>query len=393
MPALSDINILDFTRVLAGPYCTQLLADFGADVIKIEQPGAGDITRQWGPPWVGDEAAYYLGVNRNKRSLTLNLKTEEGKAITRKLAAKADVVMENFLPGTMDKLGLGYADLSAINPGVVYCALTGYGQTGPYKDRPGFDFMIQAQGGIMSITGPADGEPYKVGVAVADITTGLFAANAILAALHHRQKTGQGQFVDVALLDSQVAWLANVAQNYFAGETPARYGNAHASLVPYQVFATQDGHIAIAVGSDGQYKSLCECAGCMELWHDARFQTNPGRVTNRVELVAKLERVFAKKTTANWMPILLKADVPASPINDVPTILNDPHVLARGMVQEMAHPTLGAVKVLGPVAKLSETPAELRLAPPTLGQDTEAILGELGYTEQEIATLRKKKAV
>lgn len=393
MPALSDIHILDFTRVLAGPYCTQLLADFGAEVIKIEQPGAGDITRQWGPPWVGDEAAYYLGVNRNKRSLTLNLKTEEGKAIARALAAKADVVMENFLPGTMDKLGLGYADLSAINPSLVYCALTGYGQTGPYRDRPGFDFMIQAQGGIMSITGPEDGEPYKVGVAVADITTGLFAANAILAALHHRQKTGQGQFVDVALLDSQVAWLANVAQNYFAGETPKRYGNAHASLVPYQVFATQDGHIAIAVGSDGQYKSLCECAGCMELWHDARFKTNPGRVVNRAELVAKLERVFAGKTTAAWMPILLNADVPASPINDVPTILNDPHILARGMVQEMAHPSLGAVKVLGPVAKLSETPAELRLAPPTLGQDTAAILAELGYTALEIAALKEKKAI
>ena len=393
MPALSDIHILDFTRVLAGPYCTQLLADFGAEVIKIEQPGAGDITRQWGPPWVGDEAAYYLGVNRNKRSLTLNLKTEEGKAIARALAAKADVVMENFLPDTMDKLGLGYADLSAINPSLVYCALTGYGQTGPYRDRPGFDFMIQAQGGIMSITGPADGEPYKVGVAIADITTGLFAANAILAALHYRQKTGQGQFVDVALLDSQVAWLANVAQNYFAGETPARYGNAHASLVPYQVFATQDSHIAIAVGSDGQYKSLCECAGCMELWHDARFKTNPGRVVNRAELVAKLERVFAQKTTADWMPILLKADVPASPINDVPTILNDPHILARGMVQEMAHPTLGAVKVLGPVAKLSETPATLRIPPPTLGQDTAAILSELGYTAQDIAELQKKKSI
>ncbi|HRA00745.1 MAG TPA: CoA transferase [Thermoflexales bacterium] len=393
MPALSDIHILDFTRVLAGPYCTQLLADFGAEVIKIEQPGAGDITRQWGPPWVGDEAAYYLGVNRNKRSLTLNLKTEEGKAIARALAAKADVVMENFLPGTMDKLGLGYADLSAINPSLVYCALTGYGQTGPYRDRPGFDFMIQAQGGIMSITGPEDGEPYKVGVAVADITTGLFAANAILAALHYRQKTGQGQFVDVALLDSQVAWLANVAQNYFAGETPARYGNAHASLVPYQVFATQDSHIAIAVGSDGQYKSLCECAGCMELWHDARFKTNPGRVVNRAELVAKLERVFAQKNTADWMPILLKADVPASPINDVPTILNDPHILARGMVQEMAHPTLGAVKVLGPVAKLSETPATLRIPPPTLGQDTAAILSELGYTAQDIAELQKKKSI
>ena len=393
MPALSDIHILDFTRVLAGPYCTQLLADFGAEVIKIEQPGAGDITRQWGPPWVGDEAAYYLGVNRNKRSLTLNLKTEEGKAIARALAAKADVVMENFLPDTMDKLGLGYADLSAINPSLVYCALTGYGQTGPYRDRPGFDFMIQAQGGIMSITGPADGEPYKVGVAIADITTGLFAANAILAALHYRQKTGQGQFVDVALLDSQVAWLANVAQNYFAGETPARYGNAHASLVPYQVFATQDSHIAIAVGSDGQYKSLCECAGCMELWHDARFKTNPGRVVNRAELVAKLERVFAQKNTADWMPILLKADVPASPINDVPTILNDPHVLARGMVQEMAHPTLGAVKVLGPVAKLSETPATLRIPPPTLGQDTAAILSELGYTAQDIAELQKKKSI
>lgn len=391
--ALSDVRVLDLTRVLAGPYCTQLLGDFGAHVIKVEQPGSGDGTRQWGPPWIGTESAYFLGVNRNKRSLTLNLKHDAGKAILRRLAAQADVLMENFMPGTLDALGLGYESLRAENPGLVYCALTGYGQTGPYRDRPGYDFMIQAQGGVMSITGPEDGEPYKVGVAIADITTGLFAASAILTALHHRTRTGQGQFVDVALLDSQIAWLANVGQNYLAGQAPQRYGNAHASIVPYQTFAASDGHIAVAIGTDAQYRRFCLSAGCAELWHDARFQTNPGRVAHREEVIARLKPVFAARSVAEWMALFLAEDIPAGPINDVATALNDPHVLTREMVQEVMHPALGPIKLLGPVAKLSETPAEIRLAPPLLGADTDAVLAELGYAPEDIAELRRAGAV
>lgn len=394
MGALSDIRILDFTRVLAGPYCTQMLSDFGAEVIKIEQPGAGDGTRGWGPPWVrsrdgsADQSAYFLSVNRNKRSVTLNLKHERGRAIALRLAARSDVLIENFMPGTLDGLGLGYAALREVNPRLIVCSITGYGQDGPYRDRPGYDFMIQAQGGIMSITGPEDGEPYKVGVAIADITTGLFAASAVLAALHHRERTGEGQAVDVSLLDSQVAWLANVAHNYFAGETPRRYGNAHASIVPYEVFPTADGHIALAVGSDAQFRRLCEAAGRADLGDDARYRANAGRVANRAELVAALRLVFAQRPTAEWMEMLVRADVPANPINDIPTILNDPHVLARGMVREVEHPALGRIKLLGPVAKLSATPAEIRTAPPLLGADTEAVLAELGYTAGDVAELR-----
>ena len=281
MQALQGIRVLDLSRVLAAPYCTQLLGDYGAEIIKVEQPGSGDGTRQWGPPFVGEQSAYFLSVNRNKQSVTMDFKTEVGASLIKELAAHCDVLIENFLPGTLARVGLDYDTLRELHPGLIYCSVTGYGQTGPYKDRPGYDFVIQAQGGLMSITGEPGGEPMKVGVAIADITTGLFAANAILAALHHRQKTGRGQYIDVALLDSQVAWLANVAHNYLAGEVPVRYGNAHASIVPYQTFATSDSFIAIAVGSDAQYQRLCACAGCMALWDDERFRTNPGRVRHR----------------------------------------------------------------------------------------------------------------
>lgn len=392
--ALSDIRIIDLSRVLAGPYCTQLLADYGADVIKIEQPGRGDGTRQWGPPWLGGESAYFLSVNRNKRSLTLNLKTAAAHTILQRLLADADVLIENFKPGTLARLGLDPDTLQALNPRLIVCSISGYGQTGPYRDRPGYDFMIQAQGGVMSITGPAAGEPHKVGVAIVDITAGLFAANAILTALHHRKKTGEGQHIDVALLDTQVAWLANVAHNYFAtGQPPGRYGNAHPNIVPYETFPTADGTIALAVGTDAQYQRLCAVAHCPELWEDARFQTNPGRVAHRDELVPRLQAVFRTKPTAEWMQILVAANIPAGPVNDIATTLTDPHVRARGMVQQIDHPTAGPIDLLGPVAKLSATPADIRSAPPLLGADTAAILTGLGYDQDAIDALRSEGAI
>ena len=393
--ALSDLLVIDLTRVLAGPYCTMMLADFGATVIKIEHPAGGDPTRRWGPPWVGDQSAYYLSANRNKQSMTLNLKTAVGRDILRRLIRQADVVIENFKVGTMERMGLGYEALAAEDPGLIYCAITGYGQTGPKKERPGYDFAIQAEGGIMSISGPADGEPHKVGVAIVDVTAGLYAATAILAALHHRQRTGQGQFVDVALLDAQLGWLVNVAHNYFAtGEAPQRYGNAHPNLVPYETFPTADRPIAVALGSDAQYERLCAVAGAPELWENGRFQTNDGRVTHREELIGLWRELFIKRPSAEWLTRLAEAGLPASPVNDIPTILQDPQVAARQMVQTVDHPTLGPMQQLGPVPKLSATPATIRTAPPLLGADSDRILTErLGYTAVQLSALRDEGVI
>lgn len=387
--ALDDILVVDLSRVLAGPYCTMMLGDYGAEIIKVEQPNSGDGTRQWGPPWVGEFSAYFLTANRNKKSITLNLKSEKGKHLLRQLIRQADVVVENFKVGTMEKLGLSYDTLKAENPRLIYCAITGYGQTGPNKDRAGYDFMIQAQGGIMSISGPADGEPHKVGVAIADITTGLFACNAILTALHHRERTGEGQFIDVALLDTQVAWLANVAQNYFAtGQPPQRYGNAHPNIVPYETFRTADGIIALAVGSERQYQKLCGVLDAPELWDDVRFQTNAGRVAQREELVGLLGVAFGKRPSSHWLPLLTKAGIPASPINDIPTVLADPQIAAREMVQTVTHASGQSIELLGPVAKLSQTPATIESAPPLLGEDTTAVFQQkLGLSKDEIEQL------
>jgi formyl-CoA transferase len=388
--ALSNIRILDLSRVLAGPYCSMVLSDFGAEVIKIEQPGTGDGTRQWGPPWVNGESAYFLSVNRNKKSLTLNLKTEKGREIIKKLAAEADILIENFKPGTMKRRGLDYQKLSRNNPGLIYCSISGYGQTGPYRERPGYDFMIQAQGGIMSITGPAEGEPHKVGVAIVDITAGLFAASAILSALHHRQRTGEGQYIDVALLDAQVAWLANVAHNYFAtGQKPDRFGNAHPNIVPYETFPTADGYIALAIGSDSQFRHFCNVVERPDLWQDERFQTNTGRVENRKILIPLLKELFQERTTTEWIDLLVETGIPVGPINDIPAILKDPQIAARQMVQEIEHSTAGTIQLLGPVAKMSKTPAQIQHAPPTLGADTEAVLKSLRYDHQDIEVLRK----
>jgi crotonobetainyl-CoA:carnitine CoA-transferase CaiB-like acyl-CoA transferase len=388
MTSLYDLTVLDFSRVLAGPYCAQLLGDYGASVIKVEQPGAGDGTRQWGPPWIGEQSAYFLSANRNKRSLTLNLKSTAGIEVAKNLIVQADVLIENFLPGTMDKLGLGYEAAKTINPRLIYCAITGYGQTGPYKDDAGYDFMIQAQGGLMAITGPADGEPYKAGVALTDVITGLFAVNAILAALHYREGSGEGQFIDVALFDAQVASLVNVAHNALAGEPARRYGNAHANIVPYQSFATSDGHIALAVGTDAQFQKLCDLLGRDDLKRDARFTTNPLRVQHRDAMIPLLESEFAQRTTQQWLARIKPAGIPISAINDVPAVLRDPQVQAREMVQE-----IDGVKLLGPVAKLSATPAHIQSVPPLLGQHTDEILRELGYSAEDIEAMHKNSII
>lgn len=389
---LSDIVVLDLSRVLAGPYCTMLLADFGAEVIKIEQPDIGDITRSWSPPAIGSESAYYLSVNRNKKSVTINLKSAEGQQIIRDLAMQSDIFVENFLPDTLKEMGLDYETLSALNPRLIYCSITGYGQTGRNRHKAGFDFMIQAEGGIMSITGEKDGAPSKVGVAITDITAGLFATNAILAALHHRTKTGRGQWIDVALLDAQLGWLANVAQNYLAtDEAPKRYGNAHPNIVPYQLFQTADAYLALAIGTDAQFKRFCEAANCLEVWNDVRFQKNVGRVTHREILVPQLEAILLAKNTAFWLDLCEKHQIPASAVNDIPTILRQPSVTDRDMVQRITHPTLGEIELIGSVAKLSETPSQIRSAPPLLGADTASVLqSRLGFSEIQLQDWHEK---
>ena len=393
--ALDGIRVIDFSRVLAGPYCTMTLGDLGADVIKVEQPGTGDGARQWGPPWVGEESAYFLSANRNKRSVTLNLKHEEGQRLARELIASSDVLVENFRPGTAKKLGLDYETISSENSSLIYCSISGYGQNGPYKARSGYDFMIQAQGGILSITGPEEGPPSKVGVAIVDITAGLHATNAILASLLHRKKTGDGQFIDIALLDVQVGWLANVAHNYFAtGEAPGRFGNAHPNIVPYQTFSTSNGYLAVAVGTDAQFGRLCAALGRADLGKNPKYQTNADRVEHRETLVPKLQEIFGARSAAEWIELLIEHRIPAGPVNDIPTILNDPQVRAREMVQEVEHSSLGVIQQLGPVPKLSRTPARVRKAPPTLGEDTESVLlNELGRSAAEVEALRAEAVI
>jgi crotonobetainyl-CoA:carnitine CoA-transferase CaiB-like acyl-CoA transferase len=408
--ALAAIRVLDLSRVLAGPWCTQVLADLGADVIKVERPRGpdhpgGDDTRGWGPPFLRDragretaEAAYFLGANRNKRSITIDIAKPAGADLVRKLAAKCDVLVENFKVGDMGRHGLDAPSLLALQPRLVYCSITGFGQTGPYRDRAGYDYAVQGLGGLMSVTGPSRAEiaddapgggPQKVGVAVADLFTGMYAVAAILAALRHRDATGQGQAIDMALLDTQVAMLANLGAGYLAtGVAPQRAGNAHQNIVPYQVFEVADGHLILAVGNDAQFARFCAVAGRPELASDPRFAVNSARVRHRETLVPLLAAVLRERSRAVWLAALEAAKVPCGPINDLAEVFADPQVRSRAMTVELAHPLAGAIRVVASPLKMSQTPVQYLRAPPLLGADTEAVLGELGLDAAEIADLR-----
>ena len=392
--ALTGLTVLDLTRVLSGPFATMTLADLGADIVKIEQPGTGDDTRQWGPPFQGDEAAYFLSVNRNKRSLAVDLKLTDGLALVRDLARRADVVVENFRPGTAARLGLGYDDLSADNPGLVYASISGYGQTGPDSHRAGYDAIAQARSGIMSVTGEADGPPVRVGVSSADLVAGMWAVIGILAALRERDRSGQGQWVDISLLDGSVSWLTYVAAGYFAtGTRPPRYGSAHPTIAPYQGFATKDGELMLAVGNDAIWRRFAPAAGLDELVADPRFATNPLRVSHRDELLPLVADAMASRTSAQWVEVLDAAGVPVGPIQTVDEVVTDPQVLARGMVGEVEHPTAGTLRTIGCPVRLTATPPQVRTAPPLLGQHTDDVLAELGVDAERLTALRASGAV
>ena len=393
MQPLQNIRVLDLSRVLAGPYCTMVLGDLGAEVIKVEPP-EGDETRGWGPPFAGGESAYYLCVNRNKRGMVVNLKTEDGRNILRELALKSDVLVENFRPGTLKKFGLDYETLHGLNPRLVFCSISGFGQTGPLRDMPGYDFMIQAMGGIMSITGEPEGEPMKVGVAVADLFAGQNAVIAILAALQARTFTGEGQFIDIALFDSQLGWLANVASNFLiSGRNPKRYGNAHANIVPYQSFRAKDGWLVVAVGNDKQFEAFCAVIEKLELASDARFMTNQARVENREALVFILKPVFLEKSVDEWLS-LIGDKFPVGPINNFEQVFAMPHVEEREMLVQMKHPTIGALPLVGSSLKMGGTPISYRLPPPLMGEHTNSILKDLlGYSEEFTKGLAEKECV
>lgn len=393
MQPLQNIRVLDLSRVLAGPYCTMVLGDLGADVIKVEPP-EGDETRGWGPPFAGGESAYYLCVNRNKRGMVVNLKTEEGKIILHELAAQSDVLVENFRPGTLKKFGLDYESLHEVNPRLIYCSISGFGQTGPLKDMPGYDFMIQAMGGIMSVTGEPEGEPMKVGVAAADLFAGQNAVIAILAALQARTFTGEGQFIDIALFDSQLGWLANVAGNFLiSGKNPKRYGNAHANIVPYQSFQAKDGWLVVAVGNDKQFEALCRVIEKPEAASDARFRTNQARVENREALISILKPIFVRKTVGEWLS-LISDQFPCGPINNLGQVFSMPHVMEREMLVTMEHPTIGALPLVGSPLKMEATPVEYRLPPPLMGEHTKEILqNALGFSEEKAVELADRGCV
>jgi formyl-CoA transferase len=376
---LDGIRVVDLTRALAGPYCTMMLGDLGADVIKVERPGQGDDSRAWGPPFAGGESAYFLCTNRNKRSIELDLRAETGRETLRKLVAASDVLVENFKTGSLEKLGLGYEDLSQLNPRLIWASITGYGPTGPDAARPGYDFMVQAEGGLMSLNGPIEGEPARVGVPIIDITTGMFAAYAVVAALRARDLTGRGQRIDLSLLETQLAWLTNVGSNYLvSGWEPHRLGNAHPNIAPYATFRARDRHFALAAANQSQWDTLCTAIDRPELRDEPRFVTNADRMTHLSELTETLNQVFAERDAAEWIERLRAAGLPCAPINTVPEAFSMPQARAREMVLEVEHPTAGTIKLAGFPYKLSGTPAAVHRPPPLLGQHTEEILAELG---------------
>ncbi|MDO8277565.1 MAG: CaiB/BaiF CoA-transferase family protein [Burkholderiaceae bacterium] len=387
--ALSHLRVLDLSRILAGPWASQMLADLGADVIKVEKPGAGDDTRSWGPPYLkkqdgsnSTDSAYYLCANRNKRSITIDFTKPAGQALLRSLVGKSDILIENYKPGGLVKQGLDYESLRRVNPRLIYCSITGFGHTGPYSARAGYDFLMQAMGGLLSVTGHADGEPgagpVKVGVALTDILTGLHASTAILAALAHRERSGQGQHIDLALLDVQVSSLANQNMNYlYSGKVPRRMGNAHPNVVPYQDFPTADGDMILAIGNDSQFARLCDVLGHPEWARDERFITNAGRSEHRKILIPLLRQATVMRSTAQWVALLEAAGVPCGPINDIAQVFDDPQVIARGMKISMQHPEAGAIPLVASPLRLSDSPVEYRLPPPRLGEHTREILETL----------------
>jgi formyl-CoA transferase len=392
---LSGYRILDLSRILAGPYCTMILGDQGADVIKVERPDVGDDTRTWGPPFSGGESAYYLCCNRNKRSITIDLKNPAGIELVRELAGVCDVLVENFTPGLMKRYGLDYDTLHEINPRLVYASITAYGQDGPYRDRPGYDMVLSAVGGLMWITGERNGNPCKVGVAITDVLTGVSAAGAITSALLWRERSGRGQYLDISLLDVQVSGLANIASNYLvAGQEATRWGTAHESIVPYQVFRTSDRPIAIAVANQKLWVNFCKLVGKDEWLDDPRFESNPKRVENRDALLPLIEELFARKTCDEWMNLLVGASIPCGPVNNMQHLFADAQVLHRNMAAEVPHPTIGALRLVGIPIKYSETPGTVRLHPPLLGEHTRDILSDvLDYAPAQIEALEKLGAI
>ena len=397
--ALQGIRVLDLTRILAGPTCTQILGDLGADIIKIERPGSGDDTRRWGPPWARtpegedtQESAYYLCANRNKRSVTVDMSKPEGVTILKRLLKDCQILTENFKTGGLKKYGLDYDSLKDEFPDLIYCSITGFGQTGPYAPRPGYDYLAQGMGGFMSITGEPDGQPMKAGISIADIMTGMYSTVAILAALHHRDVTGEGQHLDLCLLDSMVATMTFEAANYLtSGKLPTRLGNAHPNVVPYQVVPTSDGHIIIASGNDDQFQKFCQHADAMYLNENPRFETNSLRIQNRKEFVPELYKVMEKRSSQEWLDGLEAAGVPCGPVNDLEQVFNDPQVLARDMKTTLPHPTAGSVDLPGSPINMSKTPVKYNSAPPLLGQHTDEVLGELlDMSAEERDALREK---
>ena len=397
MKALEGVRVLDLTRALAGPYGSMMLGDYGADIIKIELPGAGDDTRKWGPPFIGEESAYFLSVNRNKRSITLNLRHPSGKQLFMDMAKNADVVLENFTPGVVDRLGIDYQSVKAINPGVVYCSISGFGQTGPYRSKSAYDQVMQGMGGIMSLTGEPGGPPTKMGIALTDIGAGMMGAYAIMTALFHRerQQSGVGQYIDVAMLDLQVAWLTYMGGYYFAtGENPQKVGAAHPTLVPYEAFICQGGqYINIAVGSERLWERFCKAMGREDLHGHPDYAQNVDRVRNRSTLVPLLQEEFQKKPVAEWVKILEDGGVPCGPINQLSDVFTDPQVLHREMLTEVPHASLGKMQVTGIPIKFSETQGSIERGAPVLGEHTSEVILEMGYSEDDIARLRDEGAI